>query len=780
MNCSYVPLRRHAKVIMLCILSVSLAGCGGSGKVADTGVTTVSGQVTLPEGSSVPLGSLTVTTPLGAYPVSATGKFDADVFSGARTELGVETAANELLLLGISDGRTVNVSAATTAEALLYYAVGGMWLPADQQDRVRELLTGAAEAAPLATHLERQLVAGGNGLTSPDADLLAAIEAAHEAVLARADVAAFAQRAMSALAAQPTLSLQPADVFTSNIIVEPTTEQAGAKVLNNPAGAGVVAMNSFRRPAALLAYEVSWADADGVITDVDPPALAERVEVPSTGQLEFLNALLDVVTGASPWSPVTSPQLNLAGHQGASRTYYQLVLIGPSVVNTDRPIRSDPRFASFQPEWDEIVVDKSVDLFLGEMLLPLIEVYGLGSMAKLDAAKLNEMRARVRLLHDTHLAGLGVYLTAGQVGYANGLKYVIEELAKNDRFRLDLVDMVRDALELSDKNKAAIDAVEARLSARANASAIMAAVQAVLVGGDVSKIMLDLASAPSVVDWTAVSAPNLFALTPGSAKVSRHSSSAKFTILPKGNVRGNFLYRWTTSGTYGHLDDLLQQEAKSLVTDQRDVWYFHDAPLNIQNTDHDTITVEVFEVEAGATTIPSGAEPVARMGAEVNGDDRNIDDRIRIEYGVTGPGIYRDGIQYPCALMSLYFKPVPGAKSYTVLVRNAGGQGAKYNWNQDLRYRGRNHTIYFDPAAVKDGPNVPDGLVGRRSGPCDEDAFSGFERFYDPGRDEFSLAIFMFTEYYDIPSMDPIAVDQAVDLWYEWLKDATFEVVVGR
>src|SRR5690606_20380557 len=95
----------------------------------------------------------------------------------------------------------------------------------------------------------------------------------------------------------------------SNITIEPNTMRGGAMMLLNPAGSGVVAQNHVRRPAALLAYEVAWDDADDVEHQVDPPLLVETVDVPATGQLEFLNALVDVVTGNSPWSPVLSEKV---------------------------------------------------------------------------------------------------------------------------------------------------------------------------------------------------------------------------------------------------------------------------------------------------------------------------------------------------------------------------------------------------------------------------------------------------------------------------------------
>lgn len=810
---STVPLSaRHLVSLVAGVLLLAfLTACGGGGSTPppppdpDAGVLSVMGKVVLPNGAGVDLAALKVTTALGTYPVGVGGEFEADVFGGARTEIGVETASGALLLLGVNDGNAATISAATTAEALLYYALGGMWLPAEQQDKVRGLLTGAPAANGLTEALERQLRAGGNGLSAPDADLLAALANARAAVLgdsmlnpALASLAVQAAggrgaargEAPATVQAAAMVTVAPAAVDGSNIIIEPSTSQAGVEVLHNPSGAGVVAQNSYRRPAALLAYEVSWANGDGVVTEVDPPLLTERVEVPSTGQLEFFNALLDALTGSSPFSPVLSPPLNLAGHSGASRTTYRLVLVGPSATDATSAVMNDPRFAGFRDDWQEIMIDKSVELFLDDLLLPLMEVYGLGRMAKVDAANLKKMRERVRIVHDQHLAGLGVYLTQGQAGYARGLKFVLDELATNRMYRLEMMKVVKDALELSDQNKAAIDAMESRLTSRASASAIAAAVQGVLVSGDIAKIMHDLVNSPVAVDWTAVTAPALFALSPARATVTRTNSSVRFSVLPKGQTNGNYRYRWSTSGHYGELSDLLQ-DGRTLDTDQRDVWYFHNSPPSIKATDHDTITVEVFEVPAGANSIPAGAQPVARMAAEVSGDDRIIDSRISVVYGTTPSGMYRDGAVVPCVEMVLRFKAEPGAKSYLVSTLNVGGQGHELNPNQDFRLRGPNHTLLIDPNARKVGSTVPDGYTRPYYGTCNWGQ-GGTGRYVsqpiylgaanDQAKGEFVVYLFVMQDLSSLVSHTPEAYDLArrVDLWTDWVKDATFEVKVNR
>lgn len=783
----------------LSLLAVAaLVACGGSPTPpAPTGVVNVKGTLSLPPGGPDPA-ELSVSTPLGIYPVAADGSFEVDVFAGARTEIGVEDASGELVLLGVTNDESVSVSATSSAEALLYYLLGGMWLPAEHQDKVRSLLEGTQEAESIAAELERQFADGGNGLGDPDAGLLAALEAAHASLMGDAALQALVRSAVapnvggsgpstpSVRAATYTATLSPAAVDGQNIIIEPSdTALAGVMVVHNPAGSGIVAQNHFRRPAKLLVYETGWEDADGLLTENDPPTPVDEVDIPATGQLEFFNALTDVVTAESPWSPVLSPKVNLPGHEGASRTHYRMLVVGPTTSDASWPIMDDPRFEIFHGHWENIEFEKSLELFLDELLLPLVEVYGLGSLAKFDAAKLADMRSRVRLIHDEHLSGLGVLLRNRQKGYVDGLKYVISELATNGNLRLDMLDMVRDALAESDANKAAIESMDRRLSSRASASAIAAAVQTLLVGGDVAKIMYDLASSPAVVDWTAVAAASLFALTPESATVTRSNASARFTVVPKGATSGDFLYRWTTSGAHGDLSDLLQ-DGTTVVTDSREIWYFHDSPLSIQDSDVDTIAVEVFEVDPGATSIPPGATPVARMAAEVRGDDRELDSRIELNYGSTPVGMYSDGKQFGCAEMYLRFDAEPGAKSYMVHARGVGGQNDDRNSNQDFRLGGPDHSEFIDPDAQWVGSTIEDGYTPDWSGVCNwqvKGVFASqpttFNAWYDRDEDQFVVHLFTNVDYSGLVP-NPVNLPERVELWSQWLENATFQVVVNR
>lgn len=726
----------------------------------------VSGHVELPAGHSLKVNELRVITANGDYPVDATGTFTAEIFAGAETEIGIETGTGDLVLLTVSDGAEVVASATSTAEALLYYLVGGAWLPAEQQDQLRTLLRDRSEATAVASELSRLLSAGGNGLLEPDDALEAALAAAWQSLLGEAS--AVVQDAD----AGGTLS--PAS--TDNIIIEPSdTAQAGAKVLHNPAGSGLVAQNTIRRPGALLAYEVEWEDANGVTHAVEPPQLRQVTDVPVTGKLELFTAIGDVLTGDAPWSPVLSEKVVLPNHEGAARTHYELVLLGPSTDTAPRPIYSDPRFTDFHDDWDGIIADKALELFLDEMALPLLESFAFGRLAMFDAGKLKQVRNRFRALNDPHLAKLGVFLKSGR--YASAMRVLIEELATNNQYRLDFMDLVRDALEESDRAKVNFDALERRLSTRARASAITTAVQVVLMSSDMTAILVDLASAPSAVSWSAITAPTLFFLTPEHAFVRRNYPQVKLTVATREPMSGNFLFRWTTTGRHGTISDLLSPDSTRLVTEEQEVWYFHDSPRGINDEDMDTVTVEVFEVEAGATSIPAGALPIARLVAVIEGDDRINDgsSRIAVEHGASTDII--------CAGMFLHVPKEEGAGKYLIKLRDFGGVGSDDNPN-DLLRRGGDHnlTITVDDtgAAVgKDGfytHNIHDSDISDVGNCRFQTTPFGFLFRDDIENDEYLITIYIM-QYWK-PEWGGLG--KYVGLWYDWVSQGTIEVTFER
>ena len=605
---------------------VALTACGGGGNPTPRvpeGARAVEGQVVLPAGHALNLGSLSVVTTFGSAAVGEDGSFTAFVVPTADVELSLVTAAGELVLLGTAmsqdAGTNVELSVQSTAEALLYYSLGGMWLPPRHQTTMRELLQGVEGSGAIADELTRLLAAGGNGLAEPDAAFEAALLAAHQALLPQPQFAALAQGGAASVAPQSTNDITPRAAGDPNILIHNgTSSKAGAQVLHNPGGSGIVVINEYRRPAALLIYAVAWEDEEGVVTPIAPPDLAATIDVPATGKLELFNALWDAVSGGAPFAPVVSPAADLTGHPGAAKTHYELVLIGPSLADSDWPIVSDERFAGLQEEWEQVFVDKSIELFTDELLLPIVETYMLGRRAGFDAAQLKNARERMRIIYKTHLKELGAYLSPREARYAQALRYAMQEMRFNLVLRNQTVMAVLEAMGASDRNKMNVDAANRNLAAKATASGVAAALQGTMLAGDVTGILYGMTGSAWAVNWQAESTPKQFMLTPELAQLEIGTKwQERFEVYALGPVDGDdFLFRWTTSGDHGLLSDYLN-DGIVLETDSPEVLYTHENPAGMMAGQTDTITVEVFAVEVGATTIPADAEPISIQAATV-------------------------------------------------------------------------------------------------------------------------------------------------------------------
>lgn len=599
-------------VLTIIGLAVAMTACsgGGTSERLPEGTRATQGLVVLPAGSPFELDALQVTSPYGSHPLDANGGFTATVDATSVLELGVETASGELVLLGTSHGDQIDISVDSTARALLYYAIGGMWLPEEHQNRVHALLAElTTETSAVAAHLARLLAAGGNGLLEPDAALTEAIALASQALLLTPAVA--------------QLRLTPSDYTplsegeSSVLIHSGTTTRSGAQVLHGPHSSSILVMNEYRRPAQLLIYEVATEDADGVETAVDPVNLAGTIDVPATGQLELLNALIDVVTGESPFAPVTSPAADLFGVPGASKTHYELVLIGATNHDSQWPIVNDPRFSGEQDLWHDVYFEQALALFLDEMLLPVIETYALGKVAAIDAAKLAAFRDRTRIIYRRHLSEVGLYLTVSQRGWANAMKFALDEVVRNPVLRTDLLDAVVEALKISDRNKLNVQTVERRLASRASASAVTLAVQGLMLTGDMAGILQGLTASHWAVNWQAEVAPVLFYLSPTYVQLDTLGRGQEvFTLEAHQGVSGNFRFRWSTSGNHGTISDYFQ-DGTEFETDATEVFYTHNSPPHMLEGQTDTVTVEVFSLEPGATSIPPDAEPIFRQTATI-------------------------------------------------------------------------------------------------------------------------------------------------------------------
>lgn len=242
----------------------------------------------------------------------------------------------------------------------------------------------------------------------------------------------------------------------------------------------------------------------------------------------------------------------------------------------------------------------------------------LGRRAGFDAAQLKNARERMRIIYKTHLKELGAYLSPREARYAQALRYAMQEMRFNLVLRNQTVMAVLEAMGASDRNKMNVDAANRNLAAKATASGVAAALQGTMLAGDVTGILYGMTGSAWAVNWQAESTPKQFMLTPELAQLEIGTKwQERFEVYALGPVDGDdFLFRWTTSGDHGLLSDFLN-DGIVLETDSPEVLYTHENPAGMMAGQTDTITVEVFAVEVGATIIPADAEPISIRAATV-------------------------------------------------------------------------------------------------------------------------------------------------------------------
>lgn len=102
----------------------------------------------LPAGSTLDRSTLTIDGPSGSGKVGADGSFSIEVNDGPTLVVASEPGGKLVLLGFLHDGAT-ELSARSTAEVLLYYALGAFTVPGDSFEAVVTAVVANPQAAAL-------------------------------------------------------------------------------------------------------------------------------------------------------------------------------------------------------------------------------------------------------------------------------------------------------------------------------------------------------------------------------------------------------------------------------------------------------------------------------------------------------------------------------------------------------------------------------------------------------------------------------------------------------
>jgi len=583
----------------------------------------VTGKLELPSGSPVAPSTCKVLALTGKSAVADDGSFPVLAPKEGKFQVCLTDAAGNLMLTGFAGPTGAKISARETAVTLAYYALGGFALPPEYDEALLDLIRASSAIDTLAAVIETKFLTNPMVITDGDDDLTAAIEAARDDLVP--EMAKFSASVQPEKVPLPFAARPVAANTTSNKLIQidpdATTMQSGIQIFQNPSGEGIVAQNSFRRWPSMVCYQTGKENEQGVREDFYPPRqIGDFYNIPSTDRLEFFNAIWDVISGDSPYAPILSDPVDLPLAEGSQKTFYKIVVLGPTLdFVTIPPVWSDTLFFAFADSWDNKMDSLVFKTFWLDFAWPVIETFLFVKGANTQQAKLDSFVDEFKSLCDSRLANLGVILRSKEDTFLIFAVQLVLDTLKNDgRFRIDFLNACQKALKQSALNRANFEAMEGKLKAMSNAAAVVAAIQVAFASVDVAAVIKDLQSSRSGEVWSATVIPAKVHLEPSKATVTQNQVSASFTASVGGSPDGTFVYRWSTTGTYGIISDNAGKQGKNFDSTQKTVYYMVD-PGAMINGELDTITVEVFD-DDGSGTIPAGAFSIGKATSKVLGD----------------------------------------------------------------------------------------------------------------------------------------------------------------
>jgi len=318
-------MRAHTLVVTACVTLLFVA-CGGpdhpTTPPSGGGLTTVSGMLSGPRDPA----GLTVLSVYDSTAVATDGGFRIRTMTGRQIVVAVDPTVPDVVYLGLLDGDHPDLGPRSTAEVLLYEALGGPFFLGPVRDLMWDDPAFAADVDSLAAVI-RSGYAGGAATLRDLADTLRSV------LLALPLVAA----ARAAGGADSTKAL-----------VNPPGGRSGID-LDTSAPRQLVIRNNYRRRALAWVDRVEGVDAGGQVIPYGDQ-VAEVDVSPTTAYTNVLGTLIDAINGNYLWAPVASSPvaLPLQPADGRRTTYDVWVLgLGGAVGDyTDLSASRQDRFRS--------------------------------------------------------------------------------------------------------------------------------------------------------------------------------------------------------------------------------------------------------------------------------------------------------------------------------------------------------------------------------------------------------------------------------------------------
>ncbi len=530
--------------------------------VGDVPLTLAAGRVQLPAGSTLSAASLTVESADGSAPVATDGSYAVPERSASPAIVYLTDASGGVVMLGFSGSAAGpgEISAGTTSEILIFYALGAESLPPDQYAQALATIAASDATANLATIVASSIASDPTAITAGSTNIDDGVRSAVStlipsgAALASGRAATPGPSRVSTTAITVTNAMQAQDV--GQILVQPSDPQSGVSILNNPGGTGIVAMNTFRRHCELFLYKTGTTDTDGVVNNftlVQPFGAAH--DLPSVTKINgVFGTLVDLLNNKVAYAPTSSDTIGLPLDPNTKETRYEVVVVGYSNPLLPSAVLSDPRYAQQVAVIQSAYDDLTLDAFVREFLLNFLVT---AAFAPNDVKSIlgNPTAVSSVTIDLTKLVksapGVLDKLEAGKP--VDAFSALAVAISNSSGLRKQLLNSLATLPTIAQVGKD-IPNGDRILGSLTRINTLLKATELGLTAGDIAKVVHDWGESREADVWSAKVEAAVVRLEPQQSTVSVDNNISKLTVSVVG-VNGPALrYVWSTTGHQGHLE----------------------------------------------------------------------------------------------------------------------------------------------------------------------------------------------------------------------------------
>ncbi|HEY9175903.1 MAG TPA: hypothetical protein VI136_26785, partial [Verrucomicrobiae bacterium] len=496
------------------------------------------GQVVLPPGSGWDLGSLQVLGGQNASGVTAAGGFS--VFQpGSGPALVALVASNQPVLLGYVGAPGGGVSAGSTANWLLFQAVGGYRLPPSTWAQVLGLIDASPEAQGLAGVIRECVATNPLALMQGEAAISNALWVAAETLV---------KTNGSPVPPGRSPKHDPEELQAGSLVIEGPYPgaQTGLRCEHNPEGAGLVLVNDYRRHLMYFVYRVGYEDAQGVVHEL--PAW-ERVKgingyLPGVNAVEgVLSSLAGVMMGQVAYGPSVSAEIRLTVKpEDAKKVFYRIVATGPAgEVSVPDVLRTHPlRAGEWRPAYQRMQMLEFVKEYFVPWFFAAVPAEAVGQRWG-DPAELG-----FELVDAAAGVGLDVGTSIAANDYAAAGWSLFSALVNDAGLREDVLDVAR-KYGLVTVGEAGVEQLAKLMPSLLSGLGI---VDRLIRQMDLALVSDHILRSYPLVYWdVTVLPPRVKLEASGRAANAQEPVSLTATVTPMPDLTNSFVkFRWQTSG----------------------------------------------------------------------------------------------------------------------------------------------------------------------------------------------------------------------------------------